>query len=81
MRAMVVGKAGLELRDVAIPQPGPGEVLVRVRAAGLNRAELGIAAGHAHGRLGGEGARLGWNGRARSRASDPASRVFARATG
>ncbi len=64
MRAMVVGDNGLELRDVPVPVPGPGEVLVRVRAAGLNRAELAIAAGHAHGAIGGSGARIGleWAG-------------------
>ncbi len=64
MRAMVVGESGLELRDVPVPVPGPGEVLVRVRAAGLNRAELAMAAGHAHGPLGGKGAVIGleWAG-------------------
>jgi NADPH2:quinone reductase len=64
MRAMVVGDAGLDLRDVPVPAPGPGEVLVRVRAAGLNRAELAMAAGHAHGKLGGKGALIGleWAG-------------------
>ena len=64
MRAMVVGEHGLELQDVPAPKPGPGEVLVRVRAAGLNRAELGMAAGHAHGALGGKGAVIGleWAG-------------------
>jgi NADPH2:quinone reductase len=30
----------LELRQVAIPSPGPAQVLVRVRAAGVNRGEL-----------------------------------------
>lgn len=64
MRAMVVGDHGLELRDVPTPQPGPGEVVVRVRAAGLNRAELGMASGHAHGALGGKGSLIGleWAG-------------------
>ena len=64
MRAMVVGEAGLELRDIPAPVPGPGEVLVRVRAAGLNRAELAMAAGQAHGALGGKGAVIGleWAG-------------------
>lgn len=30
----------LELRQVDVPFPGPGQVLVRVRAAGVNRGEL-----------------------------------------
>ena len=64
MRAMVVGDGGLELREMPVPQPGPGEVLIRVGAAGLNRAELAMAAGHAHGALGGKGAAIGleWAG-------------------
>jgi NADPH2:quinone reductase len=61
---MVVGDSGLEMRDVPLPQPGPNGVLVRVRAAGLNRAELGMAAGHAHGAHGGKGSLIGleWAG-------------------
>jgi NADPH2:quinone reductase len=34
------GGAEVEVREVEPPQPMPGEVLVRVRAAGLNRGEL-----------------------------------------
>jgi NADPH2:quinone reductase len=34
-------------------------VLVRVRAAGLNRADLGVAAGYAHGPIGGAGTIVG----------------------
>ena len=44
MRAAVITKAGgpdvLEVRDVPRPVPGEGEVLVRVRASALNRADL-----------------------------------------
>src|SRR5260221_11786709 len=64
MKAGVVGDNGLEIRDVRAPRPKPNEILVRVRAAGLNRAELGMAAGHKHGNLGGAGAIVGleWSG-------------------
>jgi NADPH2:quinone reductase len=64
MKAGVVGDKGLEIRDVPAPLPKPNEILVRVRAAGLNRAELGMAAGHKHGNLGGAGAVVGleWSG-------------------
>jgi NADPH:quinone reductase len=44
MRAVVITKPGgpevLEVRDVPDPQFGPDEVLVRIHAAGLNRADL-----------------------------------------
>jgi putative PIG3 family NAD(P)H quinone oxidoreductase len=44
MRAVVVTEPGepevLEVRDVADPTPKAGEVLVRVAAAGINRADL-----------------------------------------
>src|SRR5258708_16005566 len=64
MKAAVAGDNGLEIRDVPAPRPKPNEILVRVRAAGLNRAELGMAAGHKHGSLGGAGAVVGleWSG-------------------
>ena len=42
------GKTALEFRDVAMPQAKPGEIVVRVRAAGLNRGEM-IAGGVMHG--------------------------------
>ena len=44
MRAVVIARPGgpevLEMRELPVPEPGPGEILVRVRAAGLNRADV-----------------------------------------
>ncbi len=34
------GRAEIELRDLEQPKPGAGQILVRVRAAGLNRGEF-----------------------------------------
>ncbi|MDR3453411.1 MAG: zinc-binding dehydrogenase [Rhodoferax sp.] len=34
------GRAGLFVRDIAVPKPRPGEALMRVHAAGLNRVDL-----------------------------------------
>jgi NADPH2:quinone reductase len=45
MLAGVASENGLELREVARPVPSPGQVLVRVAAAGLNRADLNAARG------------------------------------
>lgn len=59
MRAAVVTESGVRVLEVPEPAPKPNEVLVRVRAAGLNRADLGVAAGQAHGRMGGPGTILG----------------------
>lgn len=59
MKAAVVGEKGVEIQDVPKPAPKPNEVLIRVRAASLNRADLAIAAGTRHGSIGGVGARLG----------------------
>ena len=59
MKAAVVGEKGVEIRDLPKPEPKPNEVLIRVRASSLNRADLLVASGHQHGSLGGVGARLG----------------------
>jgi NADPH:quinone reductase len=59
VKAAVVGENGAELRDVPKPAPAPNEVLIRVRASSLNRADLLMAMGHQHGSAGGIGARLG----------------------
>jgi NADPH2:quinone reductase len=64
MKAAVLAERGLEIRDMPQPQPKENEVLVRVRACGLNRADLIMASGHKHGSLGGAGtiAGLEWSG-------------------
>ena len=49
MKAAVLGETGVEIRDVAEPVPKPHEILVKVRSAALNRADLAIAAGQVHG--------------------------------
>jgi len=59
MKAAVVGEKGVEIRDVPTPSPKPHEVLIKVRAASLNRADLAVAAGHRHGAIGGVGTRMG----------------------
>ncbi len=64
MRAAILGQAGLALVERPVPEPAAGEVLVRVHAAALNRADLGMLAGHRHGSAGGPGTVLGleWAG-------------------
>jgi NADPH:quinone reductase len=59
MKAAVIGDNGIEIRDVPQPKPKPSEVLVKVRAAGLNRADLLMASGQRHGFAGGAGAVAG----------------------
>jgi NADPH2:quinone reductase len=55
MKAAVVGENGLKIREINTPKPGPAEVLIKVRACGLNRADAMVASGMAHGRAGGAG--------------------------
>lgn len=59
MKAAVVTENGVKVQQVPDPKPAPNQVLVRVRASGLNRADLGVASGHAHGRQGGPGTIIG----------------------
>jgi NADPH2:quinone reductase len=51
MRAVVIDHPGgpdvLQIRDVPVPQAEPGQVLIRVRAFGLNRSELHFRRGQA----------------------------------
>ncbi|WP_424813932.1 zinc-binding dehydrogenase [Roseococcus sp. YIM B11640] len=62
MKAAVYTAQGMALQDVPVPRPGPQQVLVKLRAIGLNRADLAIASGHAHGAVGGIGAIPGLEG-------------------
>jgi len=53
MKAAVSTPNGLELSDIPQPVPKPNEVLVRVKACGLNRADLSAArASLGHGTMG-----------------------------
>lgn len=72
MKAYVYGANGAEVTDVVKPAPKGAQVLVRVRAVGLNRADLGMTKGHAHGSAGGVGTVLGmeWAGEVAEVGSD-----------
>jgi NADPH2:quinone reductase len=59
MKAAVASEQGLVIREVPKPSPKANEVLVKVRAAALNRADVGQATGARHGNSGGVGAVLG----------------------
>jgi NADPH2:quinone reductase len=45
MRAAIISEGRLEIEERADPEPGEGELLVRVRAAGINGADLAQRAG------------------------------------
>jgi NADPH2:quinone reductase len=64
MKAFVYGAGGAAITEIAKPVAKGTQVLVRVRACGLNRADLGMTKGHVHGSAGGAGAVLGmeWSG-------------------
>jgi NADPH2:quinone reductase len=53
INAAVSSEQGLQIKDIPQPKPKPFEILVRVRAASLNRADLNAARGPgAHGSMG-----------------------------
>ena len=64
MKALILGADGPEFATVAEPAVRATEVLVRVRACALNRADLAMAQGRLHGGAGGQGSVLGmeWAG-------------------
>jgi NADPH2:quinone reductase len=46
VRALTIADGRLVVAERPVPRPGPGEVVVRVHGAGLNRADLAQRAGH-----------------------------------
>lgn len=64
MHAAVLTGQGIELQELPVPVPGPTELLIKVRASSLNRADLFLVEGRAHGSHGGVGSQLGleWSG-------------------
>jgi len=64
MKAGVLKGGRIVVEEVPTPEPGPDEVLVRVRASCLNRADLIVYSGGAYGQQSGEGTILGmeWAG-------------------
>ena len=65
MRAALITRHGgldaIEVRQVPVPRPGPGEVLVRVAAAGCNNTDLWTREG-AYGSADDPDAQAGWRG-------------------
>jgi NADPH:quinone reductase-like Zn-dependent oxidoreductase len=53
MRAIALADFGVApaLHDLPVPQPGPGEVLVRVRASSINGFDVAVAAGYLKGMM------------------------------
>lgn len=64
MRAILSSSSGPVMGEFEQPSAGPGFVLVKVKAAALNRADLAMLTGSAHGAAGGLGLPLGleWAG-------------------
>jgi NADPH:quinone reductase len=62
--AVVADPKGFEIAEIEPPRPGADEVLIRVRAAALNHADLAVLAGRKHGAIGGPGTVIGmeWAG-------------------
>lgn len=64
MQGAVLTSRGIEMQELPVPVPGACELLVKVRASSLNRADLFLLEGRAHGSHGGLGSQLGleWSG-------------------
>src|SRR6185312_15504885 len=59
MKAAVVTENGVQYKDAPKPSPKAHEILIKVKAASLNRADLAVASGHRHGTVGGAGTIVG----------------------
>src|SRR5689334_6960513 len=59
MKAAVVTESGVQYKDAPKPSPKANEILIKVKAASLNRADLAVASGHRHGTVGGPGTIVG----------------------
>jgi len=72
MKAAVLTGGRIEMREVPTPEPGSDEILVRVRATCLNRADLIVYSGGTHGAQGGDGTVLGmeWAGEVAATGAD-----------
>src|SRR5436190_24125248 len=88
MKAGVATENGLAVRDIPQPRPKPNEVLVKVGAAALNRADLTTARGLPHGSHAGIGAAVGleWAGEVAESGAEvkdyrPGDRVMCSGTG
>ena len=83
MKAYLLTADGPAIAEIPTPESRPHEILVRVRAAGLNRADLAMAAGHLHGAAGGVGQVLGleWAGEVAQAGLDTGFRVGERVMG
>jgi NADPH2:quinone reductase len=64
MTAIVVQSGNAVASRIPTPRPAAQQVLVRVHASAINRADLAVAAGHRHGSIGGDGTVVGmeWAG-------------------
>ena len=59
MKAVILGKNGVEIAEIDPPQTQPDQILVKVRACGLNRSDLLETQGQSFGHLGGDAKVLG----------------------